>query len=79
MKIVIVQDGITTELRAPDTLAGMVWVLRDHFDNIERGVIICSFDKGVSWELDGRGPFLDANSNPLGEETKSPGIGDVPH
>ena len=45
MRILIIQNGITTELRAPDTLAGLVWVVKDHFDNIDRGSMSVIWDK----------------------------------
>lgn len=45
MRILIIQDGIITELHAPDTLAGMVWAIKDHFDNIDRGSMSVIWNK----------------------------------
>lgn len=48
MRILIIQDGITTELSCPDTLAGFVFALKDHFDNIEKGRLSAVWDKTLA-------------------------------
>ncbi len=79
MRILIVEKGCTTELYAPPSLAGLCFALKDHFDNIERGYISIVFDKAAEREAQAAAAILNPSLGLGEEDTKPPGMGDVPH
>ncbi len=71
MRILIIQDGATTELSAPDTLAGLVFAIKDHFDNIDRGSMSVIWDKPAATERAAAGAILTPSLT-QGEKKQNP-------
>lgn len=75
MRILIIQNGITTELSCQDSLAAFVFAVKEHFDNIDKGSMSVIWDKPAAHERAAAGAILtpsltegEKKQNPLAKE-----------
>ncbi len=75
MRVLIIQNGVTTELSCDDSLAAFVWAVKEHFDNIDRGSMSVIWDKEAARKNADGGAILNPSlttrgkkQNPLAKE-----------
>ncbi len=68
MRILIIQNGVTTELSCQDSLAAFVFAIKEHFDNIDKGVMSVMWDKEAARKNADAGAILNPSLT-KGEDT----------
>ncbi len=71
MRVLIIQNGVTTELSCQDSLAAFVFAIKEHFDNIERGSMSVMWDKAAARKNADAGAILNP-SLPMGKKKQNP-------
>ncbi len=71
MRILIIQNGVTTELSCQDSLAAFVFAIKEHFDNIDRGSMSVIWNKEAARQKTDGGAILNP-SLPMGKKKQNP-------
>ncbi len=71
MRVLIIQNGVTTELSCDDSLAAFVFAIKEHFDNIDKGAMSVIWDKEAARKNADGGAIIKP-SLPMGKKKQNP-------